>query len=175
MIFACCGNVDYCTAHSLYKRSIFALGINDNNIRIACKHKICNLALSGKGFTRAGHAENKRVAVEQTLAVCNNHIVADGVLPVVDTMLMRDLLNLKRHKYRKAFGCQCSCSLNLFTPDGKHGVKPVGLLEFQNGKLTQMPSCRRKDCFCICVKLFFAVCHVSHCNGCTHHTLIAGG
>ena len=119
-----------------------SLRINDDNIRIARKHKVCNLTLSGKGFTRTGYTENKGITVEQAFTVSDNHIVADGVLPVIDAVFVRHLLNLEGHKYRKTFGSQRSCCLNLFATDRKYGIKSVGLLKFQNGKLAQVPSCR---------------------------------
>lgn len=155
--------------------SHLSLGVNDDNIRISRKHKVCNFTFAGKGFTRTGYTQDKRIAVQKTFAVGNYHIVANSILPVIDAVFMSDLLNLERHKHRQAFGSQRSCCLYLFTADRQYGIKPVGLLKFQNGKLAQMPSCRRKYGFCIRIKLFFAVRHVRHCNGGTHHSLIAGG
>ena len=175
MVLTCSGNVDNRTAHSFDKGRILSLGVNDDNIRISRKHKVCNFTFAGKGFTRTGHTQDKRITVQKTFAVGNNHIVADGILPVIDAVFMSDLLNLERHKHRQAFGSQRSCRLYLFTADRQYGIKPVGLLKFQNGKLAQVPSCRRKYGFCICIKLFFAVCHMSYCNGSAHHTLIACG
>ncbi len=96
-----------------------------------------HLALCGKGFTATGYTENKGVAVQKLLAVCDNHIVADDILTVVDTVLMENILHPERNKYRKAFRCQCSEASIFLTPEGHYRVKPVYLLKSQKRQLAQ--------------------------------------
>ena len=58
------GNIDYFAAESFYKLRILSLRVYDNNICIGGKNDIFNFTLCRKGFSAAGYAENKRVAVE---------------------------------------------------------------------------------------------------------------
>ena len=57
-------DIDNFAAESLYKLRILSLGVDDNNICVGGKNDIFNLSLCRKGFTAAGYAENKGIAVE---------------------------------------------------------------------------------------------------------------
>lgn len=142
MVLTRCGDVDDLSAERLNKRRILTLRVDDDNVRVPVQHEVGNLALAGKRLTGAGYAEDERVAVEQAATVGDDHIVADRVLPVVDAALVSDLLYLEGHEDREAFGCQRSQHVDLSAPDGQHRIQPIHLLKLQNGKLTEMPSCR---------------------------------
>ena len=58
------GNIDDFATESLYKLRILSLRVDDNNICIGGKNDVFNLSLCRKGFSAAGYAEDKRVAVE---------------------------------------------------------------------------------------------------------------
>ena len=79
------GDIDNLAAHCFYKRRIFSFGVDDYNVCIAGEHLIDNLSLCRKGLTAARYAQDKLIAVEKLLAVGNNHILADYILPIIKT------------------------------------------------------------------------------------------
>ena len=56
-----------------------------------------------QGFAGAGDTENEAIAVEQFFAVCQNEILGDRILAVVDAMPVTNFLRLKRHKHSEGF------------------------------------------------------------------------
>ena len=106
-------DIDDFTAECLYNLRIFSLRVDDNNICIGGKNDIFNLSLCYKGFTTAGYAEDKGITVKELSAVGDNHIFADNILTVVNAVLVVNVLNTERNKYRKAFRSQGSESVNL--------------------------------------------------------------
>ena len=95
-----CRDVNDLTLHSLYKRRIFSLRVNDNDIGIRiCENNICHFFFRRKGFSCSRHTENKRVAVEQIAAVSDNHIFADNILTVVNAVFVMNFLYSERNKY----------------------------------------------------------------------------
>ena len=96
------GYIDNFAAKSLDKLRILTLRVNYNYIRTRGKNDVFYLSLSCKRLTTAGYTEDKGVAVKQLPTVCNNHIFADYILSVVNSVFVVNVLYLKRYKDRKA-------------------------------------------------------------------------
>ena len=101
--------------------------------------------------------------------------MGDGVLSEVNAALVLYFLHLKGHEHCKAFGGKGAKRIDPPCADGKNGVQPVELLEFQHGKLAHMLSCHGKHRFCVAVELLFVVGGNDHRNDCQHHPLIPRG
>ena len=97
------GDFNDLAAQAFDQRSVLGFGVNDDNVVIRGQRDFRDLALGCKGFTGAGDAENKAVAVEQLFSVCQNEIFGDRVLPVVDAVPVSNLLRLERHKHSEGF------------------------------------------------------------------------
>ena len=95
-------DVDDLAAKCSNKRRIFSLRVNDNDVCVAGKHLIDDLAFCGKGLTTARNTENKLVAVEELSAVCDDHILGNDILTVVNAIGMANVLHTERDKDRKA-------------------------------------------------------------------------
>ena len=105
----------------------------------------------------AGHAKAEAVAVEQQAAVGNNHIFADGVLPIVQTVRLHDFLRPERNQHGGAFGGERAQGLDFSQTIRQHRVQTVLLLPAQHGKLTQVLARRGVKRFGVAVQLFLAV------------------
>ena len=88
---------------------------------------------------------------------------------------MVNILNLERDKDCKAFGCKCSECVNLACTKRHCSIQSVRLLIFQNGKLTQVLSCYRKQSFGVIIKLLLAVRSMNQREYSEHHSLITSG
>ncbi len=97
------GDFNDLAAQAFDQRAVFRFGVDDDNVVIRGQRDLRDLALGCKGFTGAGDAENKAVAVEQLFSVCQNEIFGDRVLPVVDAVPVSNLLRLERHKHSEGF------------------------------------------------------------------------
>lgn len=75
----------------------------------------------------------------------------------------------------KAFGCKCSECVNLACTKRHCSIQSVRLLIFQNGKLTQVLSCYRKQSFGVIIKLLLAVRSMNQREYSEHHSLITSG
>ena len=95
-------DVDNLAAKCSNKGQIFSLRVNDNDVCVAGKHLIDDLAFCGKGLTTARNTENKLVAVEELSAVCDDHILGNDILTVVNAIGMANVLHTERDKDRKA-------------------------------------------------------------------------
>ena len=151
---------------------ILSLRINDNHIRIRRKNDVLNLSLCCKRLTTTGYTEDKGITIQKLLTVSNNHIFADDILPIINTVLIVNILNSKRHEYCKALCSKCSERVNLSCAIRHNCIQTIHLLILQHRKLTQMFSCCRKQCFCIVIKLLFRICCMHHRKHCEHHSLV---
>ena len=175
MVFARCRDVNNLALHSLYKRRIFSLRVNDNNIGIrVCENNICHFFFRRKGFSCSRHTENKRVAVEQIAAVSNNHIFADNILTVVNAVFVVNFLYSERNKYRKTFRCKSTHCIDFANTKRQGGIQSVHLLIFQHRKLTQVLSGSCEQGFGVIVKLFLCFSRMHHCQNRKHHSLVTG-
>ena len=107
-------------------------------------------------------------------AVCNDHIFADHILPVIHTVLVIDFLHTEGDKYRKALCGKGTQGVNLADTKGQGGIQSIHLLIFQYRKLAQVLSGGGKKCFRIIVKLLFRFCRMHHCQNSKHHPLVTG-
>lgn len=93
-------DVDDLSAQRPHKGRILSLRVNDNNVCVAGKHLIDDLAFCGKGLTTARNTENKLVAVEELSAVCDDHIFGNDILTVVNAVGVANVLHTERDKDR---------------------------------------------------------------------------
>ena len=105
-------------------------------------------------------------------AVCDNHIFADGVLPVIYAVFVMDFLYSERNKHRKAFRCEGTHRINPADTKRQGGIQPVHLLIFQHRKLTKVLSGCGKESFRIIVKLFLCFRRMHHRQNRKKHSLV---
>ena len=109
----------------------FTLRVKDQNIVLSGERNLHDFLFGRHRLAGAGHAQPKAVAVEQQAAIRYNHVLADGVLPVVQTVRLHDFLCAKRNQHGGAFGGKGSQGLDFPQPIGQHRVQPVLLLPAQ--------------------------------------------
>ena len=95
-----------------YQLAIFAFGIDDNDVMVGRERQRGDLLLCCHRLTRAGHAGNKTVAVEQISAVADDEVMRYGVDAVVNTARVLDLLRFERHENGSTFRGQGAGCLN---------------------------------------------------------------
>ena len=162
-------------AQSRRQRTKFVFWIADQHIIGGVENEKSDQFLGAERFARTGHAQQERRLVQKICFVAHDEIVGNGVLPEVNATLVLHLLHLKGHEHRKAFGGKGAERIDPPCADGKNGVQPVELLEFQNGKLAHMLSCHGKHRFGVAVELLFVVGGNDHRNDRQHHPLISCG
>ena len=131
---------------------------------------LCTHRLAG---TR--HAQTEAVAIQQLGAVSHDHILADSILPVVDTARLQNFLRTERDQHGSAFGGQGAQRLDAAQTVGQHSVEAVLLLPAQGGKLAQVLAPHRLQRLGVAIQLFLAVRHVDKGDEAEHHPLVAGG
>ena len=157
------------------QRTKFVFRIADQHIIGGIENEKSDQLLGAERFARTGHAQQKRRLVQKICFVAHDEVVGDGVLSEINAALVLYLLHLKGHKHRKALSGEGTERIDPPCADGKNGVQPVELLEFQNGKLAHMLSCHGKHRFGIAVELLFVVGGNDHRNNGKHHPLISRG
>ena len=167
-------DVDDLAAQRPHKGRILSLRVNDDNVGVTGKHLIDDLALGGKGLTTARNAENKLVAIQELPTVCDNHILGDDILTVVNAVGMANVLHPERNKDRKALRGQCAERLDLADTEGHRRIQSVKLLELENTELAKVLSRCGKQSFCVIVKLLLGVRRVNHRQNGKHHSLVTG-
>ena len=168
------GDFNDLAAQALDQRSVLGFWVNDDNIVVCGQRDLCDLALGGKGFARAGDAENETVAVQKLFAVGQNKILGDGVLPVVDAVPVSNFLRLERHEHGEGFCGQRPQRVNAPQAKRQRGDQAVLLLEAQLCKLTQMLACDGLERFGVAVQFFLAVCQMYERDHGEQHSLVAG-
>ena len=106
------GDFNDLAAQAFDQRAILGFGVDDDNVVIRGQRDLRDLALGRKGFAGAGDTENEAIAVQKLLAVGQNKILGDGVLPVVDAVPVSNFLRLERHKHREGFCRECPQRVN---------------------------------------------------------------
>ena len=162
-------------AQSRRQRTKFVFRIADQHIIGGIENEKSDQLLGTERFARTGHAQQERRLVQKIRLVAHDEVVGDGVLSEVNAALVLHLLHLKGHKHRKALGGEGAKRIDPPCADGKNGVQPVELLEFQHGKLAHMLSCYGKHRFGIAVELLFVIGGNDHRNDRQHHSLISRG
>ena len=131
------------------------LRVEDENVILGGKRDLHDFFLGAHALAGTGHAQTKTVAVQQQAAVCHNHVLADGVLPIVQTVRLHNFLCAERNQHGGAFGGEGSQGLDFPQPIGQHRVQPVLLLPAQRGKLAQVLTRRGVERFGVAVQLLF--------------------
>ena len=75
-----------------------------------------DLFLGAHTLAGAGNAQAEAVAVEQQPSIRYDHVLADGVLPVVQTVRLHDFLRAERNQHSGAFGGECAQGLDFRSP-----------------------------------------------------------
>ena len=102
----------------------------------------------------SGDSEDEGITVQQVPPVCDQHVLADLILPVIDAMaVIIDLLCRKRHEYRKALGRQSAEYVALPDAEGQRSHESVPLLKPQHGQIANVFSCDGHDRFRIVLQL----------------------
>ena len=150
------------------------LRVENEDVILGGKRDLHDFFLGAHALTGAGHAQTEAVAVEQQAAIRHDHVLADGVLPIVQTVRLHDFLCAERNQHGGAFGGKGSQGLDFPQTVRQHRVQPVLLLPAQRGKLAQVLARRGVERFGVAVELLFAVRQMHQCHQPEHHPLVAG-
>ena len=175
MVGRCGGDVDDLAAQSFDEGAVLRLRIDDDDIVLRGQRQRHHLLLGAEGFTGAGDAQNECVAVEKLPAVRHDEIFADGVLPVVHTAPVPDLLRLKGHENSQRFRGQCAQGIDAAQAQRQRRHQPVRLLPVQGRELAEVLAGNGLERFRITVQLFLTVCQMHQRHHGKHHPLVAGG
>lgn len=107
-----CGDLNDLAAQAFDQRAVLRFRVDDDNVVIRGQRDLRDLALGRKGFAGTGDAKDEAIAIEQFFSVCQNEILGDRVLPVVDAVPVANLLRLERHKHREGFCRECPQRVN---------------------------------------------------------------
>ncbi len=161
-------------AHRLHQRRKLPLRVADQNIIVGVEHEEGDQLLGVEGLTGAGNAQQKGRLIEQVFLVAHDKVVADGVLPEIDTALVHNLLHLKGNEHRKALGGQRPKGVDTPGADGQYRVEAIELLILQHRKLAHMFPGNGQHRLRVGVKLFQCFGGQHHRNNAQHHALVAG-
>ena len=168
-------DADDFTAKGFGQIAELRLRVEDEDVILGRERNLHNFFLGAHALAGTGHAQTEAVAVEQQPPICYDHVLADGVLPIVQTVRLHDFLCAERNQHGGAFGGKGSQGLDFPQPIGQHRVQPVFLLPAQRGKLAQVLTRRGVERFGITVQLFLVVCQMHQRHQPEHHSLVAGG
>ena len=168
-------DADDFTAKGFGQIAELRLWVENENVILGGKRDLHNFFFGTHALAGAGHAETERVAVEQQAAIRYDHVLADGVLPIVQTVRLHDFLCAERNQHSGAFGGQGAQGLDFAQPVRQYRVQPVLLLPAQRGKLAQVLTRRGVERFGVAVELLFAVSQMHERHQPEHHPLVAGG
>ena len=102
---------------------------------------IDDFILCSKRFTTTRNTENELVAVQKLSAVCDDHILGNNILTVINAVGMANILHSERDKDRKALCGQSTERINLADTEGHRRIQSVKLLELENTELAKVLSC----------------------------------
>ena len=145
------------TAERLGQITKFTLRVKDKNIVLGGKRNLHDFFLGAHALAGARHTQPKAVAIEQQAPICHDHVLAHGVLPVIQTVRLHNFLCAERNQHGGAFGGKGSQGLDFPQTVRQHRVQPVLLLPAQRGKLAQVLTRRGVERFGVAVELLFAV------------------
>ena len=105
--------------------------VEDEDVILGRQRDLHQFLFGGHRLAGAGHAQTETVAVEQLGAVGHDHVLADGVLPIVDAARLQNFLCTERDQHGGALGGQRAQRLDAAQAVGQHGVEAVLLLPAQ--------------------------------------------
>ena len=170
----CSRNADHLAAKGFGQIAELRLRVENENVILGGECNLHDFFLGAHALAGAGHAQTEAVAVQQQAAVRHDHVLADGVLPIVQTVRLHDFLCAERNQHGGAFGGKGSQGLDFPQPVRQYRVQPVLLLPAQGGKLAQVLARRGVERFGIAVELLFAVSQMHQRQQPEHHPLVAG-
>ena len=167
-------DADDFTAKGFGQIAELRLRVENENVILGGKRDLHDFFLGAHALAGTGHAQTKTVAVQQQAAIRYDHVLADGVLPIVQTVRLHDFLRPERNQHGGAFGGKGSQGLDFAQPIRQHRVQPIFLLPAQRGKLAQVLACRGVERFGVAVELLLIVRQMHQCHQPEHHPLVAG-
>ena len=168
------GDLNDLAAQAFDQRAVLRFRVDDDNVVIRGQRDLRDLALGGKGFAGAGDTENEAIAVQKLLAVGQNKILGDGVLPVVDAVPVSNFLRLERHKHSEGFCRECPQRVNAPQTERQRGDQAILLLKAQFRQLAQVLARNGLERFGVAVQFLFAVCQMHERDHGEQHPLVAG-
>ena len=168
-------DADDFTAKGFGQIAELGLWVENEDVILGGERDLHDFFLGAHTLAGTRNAQTEAVAVEQQAAIRHDHVLADGVLPVVQTIRLHDFLRAKRNQHGGAFGGERAQGLDFPQPIGQHRVQSVFLLPAQRGKLAQVLTRRGVERFGIAVELLFAVSQMHQRHQPEHHSLVAGG
>ena len=169
-----CRDADHLAAEGFGQIAELRLRVKDEDVILGGKRDLRDLFLGAHALAGTGHAQPKAVAIQQQAAVCHDHVLADSVLPIIQTVRLHDFLRAERNQHGGAFGGKGAQGLDFAQSIRQHRVQPVLLLPAQRGKLAQVLACRGVERFGVAVQLFLAVSQMHERHQSEHHALVAG-
>ena len=167
-------NADDFTAKGFGQIAELRLRVEDENVILGGKRDLHDFFLGAHALAGTGHAQTETVAVEQQAAIRHDHVLAHGVLTVVQAVRLHDFLCAERNQHGGAFGGERAQGLNFPQTVRQHRVQTVLLLPAQRGKLTQVLARRGVERFGVAVELLLAVGQMHQRHQPEHHPLVAG-
>ena len=168
-------NADDLAAEGFGQIAELRLRVENENVILGGERDLHDFFLGAHALAGTRNAQTEAVAVEQQAAIRHDHILADGVLPIVQTVRLHDFLCAERNQHGGAFGGKGSQGLDFSQPIRQHRVQPVLLLPAQRGKLAQVLARRGVERFGVAVELLLVVCQMHQRHQPEHHALVAGG
>ena len=167
-------NADDLAAEGFGQIAELTFRVENENVILGGKRDLHDFFLGAHTLAGAGNTQTETVAIQQQPPIRHDHVLADGVLPIVQTIRLHDFLCPERNQYGGAFGGKGSQGLDFPQPIGQHRVQPVFLLPAQRRKLAQVLARRGVERFGVAVQLFLAVSQMHECHKTKHHPLVAG-
>ena len=170
-----CGrDADDFTAKGFGQIAELRLRVEDEDVILGRKRDLHDFFLGAHTLAGTRNAQTKTVAVEQQAAIRYDHVLADSVLPIIQTVRLHDFLRTERNQHGGAFGGERAQGLDFSQSIRQHRVQPVLLLPAQRRKLAQVLTRRGVERFGIAVELLFAVSQMHQRQQPEHHPLVAG-
>jgi len=166
-------NGDDLAAQRSDQLTIFAFGIDNNNVMVGRECQRCHFLLCRHAFAGAGHPGDEAVAVQKVSTIADDEVMGHGVDAIVDAARVLNLLRFEGHENGSTFRGQSAGSFNAFQTEGQHRVQRVLLLVAQNVKLTAPRPPDGLQGFGVLVKLFEVICQVCQRHQSQHHALVA--
>ena len=160
-------------SQGFHQRHIFTFRIANQNIIIGGQNQNHDLQFGDKGLTGTGNTQNERGLVQKLFLVAKDQVVGDGVLAIIQSAPVLDLLHLKGHKRSQRFSGQGAENVDLPGAEGQHRVQTIHLLEGQRCDLAHTVDCKGKNAVGFAVQFFLGVGGDDHRDAGLHHALVA--